>query len=221
MSSKQIIERLNEIGIGLEEINAIFLTHEHSDHIKGLKVLSSKVECFVHATKETVSSLEVKCEINIIEENAVIEINENLKVYTIKTSHDANNSIGYKFVFKDKEIVHITDTGYITNSIMEKTNDAFAYIIESNYEDSVLMVNDKYPFNVKKRILSDEGHLSNKQCNDYLLEIIGNTTKHIIFAHLSENNNAHDLVREIHGNIAVESKVILSKSEIVKVELCK
>ena len=105
-----------------------------------------------------------------------------------KTSHDTD-SVGYIFKSNDKEIVYVTDTGYINIKNLKKLNNKDLYIFESNHDIEMLMNNPNYPYQIKQRILGDKGHLSNNQCKEYLNKIIGDKTKYIVLAHLSEQNN--------------------------------
>ena len=91
-----------------------------------------------------------------------------------------------------KELVYITDTGYINNKVLEKLKDKDIYIMESNHDIEKLR-NGKYPFFLKQRILGDKGHLSNEMASKYLLKLVGNNTKYIVLAHLSEENTTEDL----------------------------
>ncbi len=115
--------------------------------------------------------------------------------------------------------MHITDTGYLSSSVLDKINNKHTYIMESNYEDELIMTNPNYPFYTKQRIMSDRGHLSNIDCNRYLKEITGSNTKNIFFAHLSVQNNQHDLVLKHNESLCVDNKFILSKDQIHTFEL--
>ena len=140
-----------------------------------------------------------------------------LNVEVFKTSHDVEESNGYIFNYNDKSVVYITDTGYINVKYHEKLKNKNLYIIESNHDIEKLM-NGKYPYHLKQRILSDEGHLSNKDCSYYLKTFIGSKTNNIILIHLSEENNTEELaltelkkvLNEINRN---DINVIISKQK--------
>ena len=113
----------------------------------------------------------------------------------VKTSHDASDSVGYILKYQQKKIVYITDTGYINKRYDEILKNADIYIMESNHDVQMLQ-NGKYPFELRKRILGDKGHLSNEDASKYLCKYIGPKTKYIFLAHLSEENNKEEIALE-------------------------
>lgn len=202
-------------------VNVILLTHEHSDHIKGMDVLLKSVDVKLYATEGTTNSIKTDYDFNFVSVGDKFSLNELVSVEVVRASHDALDAIGFIFHVDGKRIIHITDTGYIINDNIEKFKGAYSYTIESNYEEEVLIVNDKYPFNVKQRILSDRGHMSNVDCHHFLKNNITVDTKFVQFAHLSEKNNSPELVSQLNENLEVENKTVLLKDEIVEVNLCK
>ncbi len=139
---------------------------------------------------------------------------KNIDFKRIDTSHDAADSMGLIIKHGIEKLVHITDSGYLRQDILEDITNAHTYLIESNYDYDILIESEKYPFMTKKRIMSDHGHLSNIQCNEYLQKIIGPATQNILYAHLSPNNNEPEIVAELNENID-KNKMILSQDEIV------
>ena len=119
----------------------------------------------------------------------------NVTINIIKTSHDASDSVGYILKYQQKKIVYITDTGYINKRYDEILKNADIYIMESNHDVQMLQ-NGKYPFELRKRILGDKGHLSNEDASKYLCKYIGPKTKYIFLAHLSEENNKEEIALE-------------------------
>ena len=117
---------------------------------------------------------------------------DDLKVEVFKTSHDVSESNGYIFNYNNSSLVFITDTGYINVKNHDKLKNKNVYIIESNH-DIEKLINGRYPYHLKQRILSDEGHLSNKDCSYYLKTFIGSNTHDIVLIHLSEENNTEEL----------------------------
>lgn len=219
ISKKSLSDKLEKLNISISDIDEIFLTHEHSDHVRGLKTFVKKEKQTINLTNGTYEALSYDFDSrNLIKKNQKVLVNDVL-VEVVSTSHDASEPVGFIFNYQDKEYVHLTDTGYIPIPLQKRINNLFFYLIESNYEDEALLTNPKYPFNVKKRISSDMGHLSNVQTNQYLNKLIGENTKHICYAHLSEKNNANDLVEIINEDINLD-KYILKKDEVVKV-VCK
>ena len=207
---EQQMEELN-----LNKIDFVILTHTHADHIGGLKVIIKKYNPVVYLTLKMYHELDIKLDnYSIIDGD--FNIND-LNVEVFKTSHDVEESNGYIFNYNDKSVVYITDTGYINVKYHEKLKNKNLYIIESNHDIEKLM-NGKYPYHLKQRILSDEGHLSNKDCSYYLKTFIGSKTNNIILIHLSEENNTEELaltelkkvLNEINRN---DINVIISKQK--------
>ncbi len=202
-------------------VNVILLTHEHSDHIKGADVLLKSIDSRLITSAQTAASIKTEYDVEHVVSGDVIELNSEVKLEVVKASHDAAEAIGFIFHANEQKFIHITDTGYILNENIEKFKGAYSYTIESNYEEEVLIVNDKYPFRVKQRILSEVGHMSNIDCHQFLQDNITSNTKFVQFAHLSENNNSPELVAQLNTALAVENKTVLLKDEVIEVNLCK
>lgn len=186
MSAGYIAKSLKSIGVDPSEIQRVFITHAHTDHVAGLKVFLKKYHPVVYLTKKMEDELEIEIEDKVyIDDNTSID---DLDVTVIKTSHDAADSNGYVFSSGGKSIVYITDTGYIHVKNFEKLKNKSLYVFESNH-DVRLLREGKYPYYLQQRILSDKGHLSNKDSAYYLSNFIGDKTEQIILIHLSEENN--------------------------------
>ena len=190
---KYILNKLEEYNIDPKTIDAILITHTHSDHIKALPVLLKKINPCVYITKKMHKELEYLENYYLIEEDQLII--KDLIIDVIKTSHDTEDSVGYIINNQDKSIVYITDTGYINKKYFDILTNRDIYIMESNH-DIEMLNNSSYPFATRQRILSDKGHLSNYDSAKYLSNFIGNKTKYILLAHLSEENNTEELAYE-------------------------
>ena len=190
MTNLYIEKKLILLGINPDNINFIFITHTHTDHIAGLKVFLKKHHPKVFLTQDMYNELsDILSDYEILEDKVILN---DLEIDYFKTSHDTD-SVGYIIKNNDKEVVYVTDTGYINVKNLKKINNKDLYIFESNHDIEMLMNNPNYPYQIKQRILGDKGHLSNNQCHEYLKKIIGNKTKYIVLAHLSEQNNNPDI----------------------------
>lgn len=213
---KYILNKLEDYNINPSSIDAILITHTHSDHIKGLPVLLKKINPCVYITEKMYPYMEYLENYHIITEDT-IKINDML-IEVIKTSHDTEDSVGYIINNNNKSIVYITDTGYINKKYFDILKNRDIYIMESNH-DIEMLNNSSYPFATRQRILSDKGHLSNYDSAKYLSNFIGDKTKYILLAHLSEENNTQDLAyqtltdRLTKENIKVENIIITTQNK--------
>lgn len=211
-SAKYVKEKLEDIGANPSDINAILITHTHVDHIKGLKVFAKKYNIPVYITDIMLKSLDFLDNYVILSDE--FDIND-IHITAIKTSHDAPDSRGYIVTSGEKSIVYITDTGYINRKYFDVLKNRNIYIMESNH-DIEMLNNGSYPFNLRQRILSDKGHLSNYDSAKYLSSFIGDNTKCIMLAHLSEDNNTEELAYETLDNRLKEENIHVDKIIIAK-----
>ena len=192
MNYKYIKEQLKDFNLTPKDINYIFLTHTHKDHIGALELFLKNNNPTLCIGSKMYNDLDYLISYdNIIFLDNYIELEDTL-VECIKTSHDTSESLGYVFTNNNKSLVYITDTGYINNKYFNKLSNKNMYILESNHDVEMLM-HGRYPAWLKSRVLSDKGHLSNKSSAFYLSKFIGNDTNYIVLAHLSEENNTPDI----------------------------
>ena len=196
-SAKQITLKLDCIGVSPADINAIFVTHEHSDHISGLRVFASRNNIPVYTRAGTLAALEKSktangsFDISVIPETG-IECGGQF-ILPFATSHDSAESCGYVVTTSDdRKIAVATDTGIVTESIRRAVDGCDLILAESNHDIGMLR-NGSYPYMLKRRILSDVGHLSNNACSEFVTELVKNGTTRIILGHLSKENNIPDL----------------------------
>ena len=190
-SSLYVEKALKNIGVDPSSIDIILITHAHIDHVGGLKVFCKKYNPLVYISDK----IQKEANLNIMNVNKDEQINENYDttIKSIKLSHDVTDIRGYIIEENNSSMVYITDTGYISEKVFNNIINKNLYVFESNHDIEMLMNNPKYPHHTKIRILSDKGHLSNKDSAYYLSKLIGNNTKHVILAHLSEQNNTEEL----------------------------
>lgn len=191
-TAKYIKEKLEDIGVEPEELDAVLITHTHIDHVKGLKVFEKKYNIPVYLTDIMLKSLDFIDKYVLLDDEFDIK---DIHINSIKTSHDAPDSRGYVLSSENKSVVYITDTGYINKKYFDILKNRNLYIMESNH-DVEMLNNGNYPFSLRQRILSDKGHLSNYDSAKYLCSFIGDNTKYVLLAHLSEDNNTEELAYE-------------------------
>ncbi len=198
VSYKRICAALNSVGSDISRIKALLVTHEHSDHIKALDVLSKHTDVPIYINSKSAKAFfcpedELFCGHAVIAEPGETVTFDGLEVNIFPTPHDSMGSVGYHFSFSDgKRFALATDIGHMTGDILQYLTGCKEIVLESNH-DIKMLNNGPYPYLLKKRILSDRGHLSNEACAEIVPRLVENGTKKIILAHLSEENNTPSL----------------------------
>lgn len=205
-SGKKIKELLESINRSIEEIDTIFVTHEHSDHIKGLGVLMRKYDLNVYANSGTWDAILNKPsmgkipndKIRLIEPNQTISLDD-LDVNSFTVSHDATEPQFYQFMNDNHRFCVLTDTGYVSENVKNQIKGADSYLLEFNH-DMTMLREGPYSWSLKQRILSDSGHLSNDSGAEAMIDLLDRHTKKVFLGHLSPENNtknaAHDTAYE-------------------------
>ena len=214
-TSKYVKEKLEEFGVKPEELDAILITHTHIDHVKGLKSFKKKYNADVYITDIMHNVIDYLDDYKLLCDEFDIK---DIHINSIKTSHDTDDSRGYVLTSNNSSIVYITDTGYINRKYYDLLCNRNLYVMESNH-DVEMLSNSRYPFKLRQRILSDKGHLSNYDSAKYLSTFIGDNTKYILLAHLSEENNTEELAyNTLVDKLNVSNKkvdnIIITKQDI-------
>ncbi|MDQ0200996.1 MBL fold metallo-hydrolase [Neobacillus ginsengisoli] len=198
-SGKQMEALFAQIDRDISKLTGIFVTHEHSDHIKGIGVLARKYKLPVYANELTWRAMdglvgEIPLDQKFIFNMETVKSFGATDIESFGVSHDAAEPMFYVFHDGGKKLVLITDTGYVSDRMKGIISNAEAYIFESNHDVQMLRMG-RYPWNIKRRILSDVGHVSNEDAAIAMSEVIGDNTKRVYLAHLSLDNNMKDLAR--------------------------
>ena len=211
VSCKQIVEHINQINQKPEELNAIFVSHEHVDHIKGVKILSKKYNIPVYATEGTWHGIKGLFpdfppeNIRYVYPNEMTVVND-ICIKPFSTPHDANDPVMYSVFYDKFKMTVATDIGYATNVVKENIYDSDVLLIEANHDEAMLK-KGSYPWYLKKRILGDQGHLSNICTGQALSEIMTGRLKYVFLGHLSSENNEPHLAYETVENILNENRI--------------
>lgn len=215
LSGKQLTTLLGKIGVKPEALDALLITHEHSDHVKGLGVMARRYDLPVYTNEATWQALPKS--VGEIDERQkhIISVESSLtiadvEIETFATSHDAAEPMGFCFYHQRAKLSLMTDLGYVSDKIKARVRDSDVLICEANHDIDMLRMGH-YPWNLKRRILSDVGHLSNEDAGDALLDILASRPTDVYLAHLSRDNNMIDLARMTVAHILQDAGLEVGK----------
>ncbi len=218
LSKKQTEILLKKIGKDLNNIKAIFVSHEHIDHIRGVGVINRSHNTLIYGNEDTLSCNKFKKTTGIINPDSLMVIEseesiilDDLKITAFSTSHDSINSQFYMIEHQNKKVVCLTDIGHVDSKILSLIQCADVYLIESNHNVDLLLNGNRPEFN-KQRILSKVGHLSNEDCGSVLSNCIDENTHTIVLCHLSNDHNNKSIALKSVTNILSENCSFFSNS---------
>lgn len=217
-SAKKISTALSSMDIDPTQIDAILVTHEHSDHVRGLGTFSKKYDIPVFANSKTWDAMpEQSSKISennmkkfTIEEN--FEIGD-LKIHPFKIPHDAANPCGFNIFYNDTKISIATDLGHITSNIAHKLEDSKFILLESNYDPEILKCS-AYPYLLKRRIAGPNGHLPNSDAGKIVSFLMNSGLESVMLGHLSRENNFPELAYKTVVDTLIDDKLDCSKIKI-------
>jgi phosphoribosyl 1,2-cyclic phosphodiesterase len=199
LSARKIEELMKEREVSGQELDAILVTHEHSDHIKGLGAFARKFQVPVYANEKTWGAMlgmigEIPEEQRkILPTDGVMEIAD-LRIESYAISHDAVEPVGYCFHADGVKLSLATDLGYVSDKVMRQLQNSDVMVLESNHDVNMLRMG-RYPWNIKRRILCDTGHLSNEAAGEALCRLLTGSLRRVYLAHLSQQHNLMDLAK--------------------------
>lgn len=211
LSCRETERRMKLLDLSMEKVRAIFISHEHGDHITGLAGLSKKYRLPVYITDGTLRNTRIP-----IEQQLVHSFNHSkpvtiggLSIQAFQKSHDAADPHSFMITGSGTNVGIITDIGYACKQVLKFFSRCHAVFLESNYCDTML-ANGNYPYHLKQRISSDRGHLSNKQALELFQQYKSPDLQLLILSHLSKNNNKPELVEQLFAPHAGTTKVVVA-----------
>ncbi|MDW2885215.1 MBL fold metallo-hydrolase [Exiguobacterium artemiae] len=219
LTGKAMLALFDQIHRSPDQIDGLFVTHEHSDHIKGVGIMARKYNIPLYANEKTWAAMEAKIgkidpALKFLWEVGEVKQFGDIEVESFNVSHDAADPMFFQFAHEGKRLAHITDTGYVSDRMKGVIRGADAYIFEANHDIGMLQMGH-YPWSVKRRILGDYGHVSNEDAAIAMSEVLDDRTKRIHMAHLSKDNNMKELARMSVSQTLASRDVDLSKIQLL------
>jgi len=211
ISCRETEKRMQRLSLSMEKVKAIFISHEHSDHIKGVSVLSSKYKLPVYITRETLKQSRLFLTQDLIrsfDPHQEIEIG-GLSVKAFPKLHDAADPYSFIVSGNGVKVGVLTDIGSACEHVIDNFKDCHAAFLEANYDEEMLEKGN-YPYYLKERIASNKGHLSNKQALEIFMQYKPEFMSHLILSHLSKDNNCPLLVKELFLKHAAQTHIVVA-----------
>lgn len=208
LSLTQLTERLDEIGVGISSIQAVLITHEHVDHIKGLKTLSERLDIPILTNAETAKGIfavfGVKLRFKIFTTGEPFTFGD-IKVTPFSVPHDTSDPVAFRMELEGLAVGFCADLGYATSMVKKHLEKCDYLYLESNHERSMVYSSNR-PEKLKERILGKQGHLSNQECGELLVSLWHEGLKHVHLAHLSKECNTPEVALEVVEKILRENE---------------
>jgi phosphoribosyl 1,2-cyclic phosphodiesterase len=203
LSARKTAERLAQIGERVEDIDAICVSHEHGDHITGIRVLQKSHGIPVYANAGTLERLGDGIQGACFTTGAPFAIGD-FSIHPFPVPHDANDPVGFVFSAGNRKVGVATDIGMVTNALRERLRTCDAVVIEANHDETLLHEADR-PWSLKQRIRGNQGHLSNRAAAGLMAEIAGEGLQHLFLAHLSADCNSPHHARTAFETLLAEA----------------
>ena len=221
LNAKNIAYRLSEIGVDIKDITAILVTHEHSDHVAGIKVLSKKYDIPVYANEKTMLKLLGKDTIAENKNARTFSLGESfyigdIDIYPFKTPHDSVCSCGFSLFCRGAKVTIATDIGHMTKTVLSACEYSDILVLEANHDVQMLM-EGPYTQYLKNRVQGAYGHLSNEVCGKTLAYLLDKGLKQVILAHLSQENNTCELALKTVTQFLEEKGAVIGKDVLVDI----
>lgn len=213
ISCRETEKRLDRLGLSMKKVRAVFVSHEHSDHIRGIPVLSKKYNLPVYITGETLIRSGLNLDNNLVRSFAphkVVHIGE-LAITAFPKLHDATEPHSFIISSNDITVGVFTDIGFPCEQVIRYFSLCHAAFLEANYDDD-LLENGRYPYHLKNRIRGGNGHLSNKQALE-LFSGKGAHMSHLFLSHLSKDNNCPKMVLDLFKQKSMGTEIVVASRE--------
>ena len=212
VSSKKLEEALNSVGADIKDIDGILISHEHSDHVKGLATICKKYNIPIYANSPTFTNIKANIADDLKNKfttNEKFEIGD-IKILPFSIPHDAAEPCGFNLFHDNKKVTVATDIGHVDNKILHNLDESNFLLLESNYEPNMLKCS-RYPYTLKRRILGPNGHLSNDDAALAISELLKQGVNNIMLGHLSEQNNFPELAYQTVMNSIISKNIDIDK----------
>jgi phosphoribosyl 1,2-cyclic phosphodiesterase len=211
ISCREVEKRMRNLQLSMKLIKAIFISHEHTDHIRGVRILATKYQIPVYITPPTLSNSQLNLEkdlINSFKAKEEVSIG-NLSVTPFTKHHDAADPYSFIVTFNGIKVGIITDIGISCSEVIHHFKQCHAVFLESNYDEQMLETGN-YPLHLKNRIRNGKGHLSNRQALQLFVDHKPEFMSHLLLSHLSENNNCPKIVHDLFKPHSKSTKIIVA-----------